>query len=75
MSPRRWWVKLGHGSLMLLVTMYCLFPIIGTQAYFLAIKAGQYGPASALSLTLVPVLLGILLVLFRVFDPPRQETA
>ena len=52
-----------------------VFPIIGTQAYFLAIKAGQYGPASALSLTLVPVLLGILLVLFRVFDPPRQETA
>ena len=52
-----------------------VFPIIGTHAYFLAIKAGQYGPASALSLTLVPVLLGILLVLFRVFDPPRQETA
>ena len=52
-----------------------VFPIIGTQAYFLAIKAGQYGLASALSLTLVPVLLGILLVLFRLFDPPRQETA
>lgn len=52
-----------------------VFPIVGTQAYFLAIKAGQYGPASALSLTLVPVLLGALLVLFRWFDPPRQETA
>lgn len=52
-----------------------VFPIIGTQAYFLAIKAGQFGPASALSLTLIPVLLGILLVLFRFFDPPRQETA
>jgi len=52
-----------------------VFPIIGTHAYFLAIKAGQYGPASALSLTLVPVLLAILLVLFRLFDPPRQETA
>src|SRR5207247_7927786 len=51
-----------------------VFPIIGTHAYFLAIKAGQYGPASALSLTLVPVLLGILLALFRFFDPPRQET-
>jgi trehalose/maltose transport system permease protein len=51
-----------------------VFPIIGTHAYFLAIKAGQFGPASALSLTLVPVLLGILLVLFRFFDPPRQET-
>jgi multiple sugar transport system permease protein len=52
-----------------------VFPIIGTHAYFLAIKAGQFGPASALSLTLVPVLLGLLLVLFRYFDPPRQETA
>jgi len=52
-----------------------VFPIIGTQAYFLAIKAGQFGPASALSLTLVPFLLAVLLVLFRWFDPPRQETA
>ncbi|PYN22572.1 MAG: hypothetical protein DMD99_16395 [Candidatus Rokuibacteriota bacterium] len=52
-----------------------VFPIIGTHAYFLAIKAGQYGPASALSLTLVPVLLGVLLVLFRLFDPPRREAA
>ncbi len=52
-----------------------VFPIIGTQAYFLAVKAGQYGPASALSLTLVPVLLATLLVLFRLFDPRRPETA
>ena len=34
MSPRRWWVKLGHGSLMLLVTMYCLFPI-----YFMLVQS------------------------------------
>ncbi|MBM3222036.1 MAG: sugar ABC transporter permease [Candidatus Rokubacteria bacterium] len=52
-----------------------VFPVIGTHAYFLAIKAGHYGPASALSLTMVPVLLVILLVLFRLFDPPRQEAA
>src|ERR671935_2953799 len=32
-----------------------VFPIIGTHAYWLAIKVGQYGPASALSLMLVPV--------------------
>jgi multiple sugar transport system permease protein len=51
-----------------------VFPVIGTHAYFLAIKAGLYGPASALSLTLVPILLGILLVLFRLFDP-REEAA
>ena len=52
-----------------------VFPIIGTHAYWLATKAGQFGPASALSLMLVPFLLGILLVLFRLFDPPRQEAA
>jgi len=50
-----------------------VFPVIGTHAYFLAIKAGQFGPASALSLTVVPVLLGVLLVLFRLFDPLRRE--
>ncbi len=52
-----------------------VFPIIGTHAYFLAVKAGQFGPASALSLTLGPILLGVLLVLFRLFDRPRQEPA
>ena len=52
-----------------------VFPVIGTHAYWLAIKAGQFGPASALSLTLVPFLLGVLLVLFRIFDPVERDTA
>jgi multiple sugar transport system permease protein len=52
-----------------------VFPVIGTHAYWLAIKGGQFGPASALSLTLVPFLLGVLLVLFRLFDPPEREAA
>jgi len=52
-----------------------VFPVIGTQAYWLAIKGGQFGPASALSLMLVPLLLGALLVLFRLFDTPERETA
>ena len=52
-----------------------VFPVIGTHAYWLAIKAGQYGPASALSLMLVPLLLGALLVLFRLFDTPEREAA
>ncbi len=52
-----------------------VFPVIGTHAYWLAIKSGQFGPASALSLTLVPLLLGALLVLFRLFDPPEREAA
>jgi len=50
-----------------------VFPVIGTHAYWLAIKAGQFGLASALSLMLVPFLLGVLLVLFRLFDPPSPE--
>ena len=52
-----------------------VFPVIGTQAYWVAIKAGQFGPASALSLMLVPFLLGSLLVLFRLFDSPDGEPA
>jgi multiple sugar transport system permease protein len=52
-----------------------VFPVIGTHAYWLAIKAGQFGPASALSLLLVPFLLGALLLLFRFFDPPSTEPA
>jgi ABC-type sugar transport system permease subunit len=52
-----------------------VFPVIGTHAYWLAVKAGEFGPASALSLTLVPFLLGVLLLLFRMFDPPPRETA
>jgi len=52
-----------------------VFPVIGTHAYWLAIKAGQFGPASALSLTLVPFLLGVLLVLFWIFDPLERDAA
>jgi len=51
-----------------------VFPVIGTQAYWLAIHGGQFGPASALSLMLVPFLLGALVVLFRLFDAPEHET-
>jgi ABC-type sugar transport system permease subunit len=52
-----------------------VFPVIGTQAYWLVIKAGQFGVASALSLTLVPFLLVVLLVLFRFFDPQERNVA
>ncbi len=45
-----------------------IFPVIGTHAYWLAIKDGQFGPASALSLMLVPLLGAALLLLFRHFD-------
>ncbi len=50
-----------------------VFPVIGTHAYWLAIKGGQFGPASALSLMLVPLLLATLWVLFRLFDSPEAR--
>ena len=52
-----------------------VYPVIGTHAYWLAIRGGQFGPASALSLMLVPFLLAVLVLLFRVFDPPERERA
>ncbi len=52
-----------------------IFPVIGTQAYWLAVRSGQFGPASALSLMLVPMLIAVLFVLFRMFDPPEKERA
>ena len=52
-----------------------VYPVIGTHAYWLAIHGGQFGPASALSLTLAPFLIGVLFLLFRMFDPPEREAA
>jgi ABC-type sugar transport system permease subunit len=49
--------------------------VLGTQAYWLAIHGGQFGPASALSLLLVPFLLGALLLLFRIFDSSPREAS
>ena len=34
MSPRPWWRKLGHGSLLLVATVYCVFPI-----YFMLVQS------------------------------------
>ena len=34
MNPRSWWAKLGHGSLMLVAIVYCLFPI-----YFMLVQS------------------------------------
>src|SRR6059036_2406668 len=52
-----------------------VFPVIGTQAYWLAIHGGQFGPASALSLMLAPFLIVVLALLFRAFDPPAEARA
>jgi multiple sugar transport system permease protein len=34
MSPRPWWKKVGHGGLLLVATIYCVFPI-----YFMLIQS------------------------------------
>jgi len=52
-----------------------VFPVIGTLAYWLAINSGQFGSAAALSLVLVPMLVAVLFVLFRMFDPLAEERA
>ena len=52
-----------------------VFPLVGTHAYWLAVKVGQYGPASALALTMGPFLLVVLLVLFRLFDRAERSAA
>ena len=51
------------------------FPVIGTLAYWMAILDGQFGPGAALSLTMVPPLLAVLFVLFRLFDGPAGSAA
>ena len=52
-----------------------VFPVIGTYAYWLGIRQGQFGEAAAWSLSLVPLLALALLVLFRWFDPPTERPA
>ncbi|MBI1847350.1 MAG: sugar ABC transporter permease [Candidatus Rokubacteria bacterium] len=52
-----------------------VFPVLGTQAYWLGIRNGQFAEAAARSLSLVPLLVLALVVLFRWFDPPRERAA
>jgi ABC-type sugar transport system permease subunit len=52
-----------------------IFPVVGTYAYWLGIRDGQLAASAAWSLSLVPVLALGLLLLFRWFDPPEEQTA
>jgi len=52
-----------------------IFPLIGTYAYWLGIHNGQFGQAAAWSLSLLPVLVVGLVLLFRWFDQPRERPA
>jgi len=52
-----------------------IFPVIGTYAYWLGIRNGQFAEAAAWSLSLVPLLAVALLVLFRWFDRRAEQPA
>lgn len=49
-----------------------IFPVVGTYAYWLAVRGGQFAEAAAWSLSLVPLFVLTLAVLFRWFDPPAE---
>ena len=50
-----------------------VFPVLGTQAYWLGIKAGRFAEGAARSLSLVPVLVPAVLLLFHWFDRREEE--
>ena len=50
-----------------------VFPVLGTQAYWLGIKAGQFAEGAARSLSLVPLLVLAILLLFHWFDRREEE--
>ena len=50
-----------------------VFPVLGTQAYWLAIKAGRFAEGAARSLSLVPLLVLAMLLLFHWFDRREHE--
>ncbi|HEU5322071.1 MAG TPA: ABC transporter permease subunit [Methylomirabilota bacterium] len=52
-----------------------VFPVLGTQAYWLGIRNGQLAEAAARSLSVVPVLVVALAVLFHWFDGRREAAA
>jgi multiple sugar transport system permease protein len=52
-----------------------IFPVVGTYAYWLGIRGGQLAQAAAWSLSLVPLLVVALVLLFRWFDPPAEQPA
>jgi multiple sugar transport system permease protein len=50
-----------------------VFPVLGTQAYWLGIKAGRFAEGAARSLSLVPLLVLAMLLLFHWFDRREVE--
>jgi len=60
------------GNVWMLTGGRIIFPVTGTQAYWLGIHAGEFAQAAALSLSLVPALGLALFLLFRWFDRPEE---
>jgi multiple sugar transport system permease protein len=52
-----------------------VFPLVGTRAYWLGIRSGELAQAAAWSLSLVPLLVLALVILFRWFDRPQERPA
>jgi ABC-type sugar transport system permease subunit len=50
-----------------------VFPVLGTQAYWLGIRAGRFAEGAARSLSLVPLLVLAVLLLFHWFDRREEE--
>ena len=63
------------GNVWMLTGGRVVFPVVGTQAYWLGIKSGQFAEAAAWTLSLVPLLAIALFFLFRWFDPAEERAA
>ena len=63
------------GNVWMLTGGRIIFPVVGTYAYWLAVKSGQLAEAAAWTLSLVPLLALGLVVLFRWFDPHEETPA
>jgi multiple sugar transport system permease protein len=63
------------GNVYMLSGLRITYPIVWTQAFHLAIIGGQWGKAAALSLILLPVLVLILWICYRSFEPLEEDPA
>jgi len=63
------------GNVWMLTGGRIIFPVVGTYAYWLAVKSGQLAEAATWTLSLVPLLALGLVVLFRWFDPHEETPA
>jgi ABC-type sugar transport system permease subunit len=52
-----------------------VYPVVWTQAIQLVLNGGIWGPAAAETLILVPLLLAVLLLCFRLFEPLEEDPA